>query len=542
MTTIQHIFRISGTSSLAWTMVCLFACISSNYQGAIHRVSAQEFIAPQLPPSQLVPGPFVPSQNFSVHPQHVIPLAPIASNSENRVQLQCHLDQVTLVTRDAPLSTVLSMIAQQQGLNIVTGEEVNQRVNVTLSNVRLNDALDAILAVHGYTWVRQNNIITIASMGTDRRTSPSVQGRMIRVFTLNYILASDVDKVVKGLMSPLGQSFTNTTNVEEQRNAHEQLVVEDLPAYLDRIADYIAQVDTMPRQVVVEANILQVSLKDHNKHGVNFNQLARVNRANITFGTMGLASGTPPATMMRVEGSDLTSLIDLLKSTSDTKTLASPKVAVVNGQKARISVGGKLGYLLTTATNTSTLQSVSFLDFGVVLSLTPIITEDGQILMTVAPQVSTARINPTSKLPDSEATEVQTTVLLSDGQAIVIGGLIKETSNESQNKIPLLGDLWLVGRLFQSRDRLKERNEVIFTLLPRIARPGEFCSFASEEDHAQAATPLLDRNLNPVDRRGWEGELQDASKKPLTWNWFKRKKKETFVPVSAVTAPPRAIA
>ena len=538
MTAIQQIFRISGPSSLAWTMVCLFACISSGILGDTNNVSAQELVAPQFPPSQLVPAPFVTAQNFSVQPQHVIPLNPVAPNSENRVQLQCHLDQVTLVTRDAPLSTVLSMIAQQQGLNIVTGEEVNQRVNVTLSNVRLNDALDAILAVHGYTWVRQNNIITISSMGTDRRTSPSVQGRMIRVFTLNYILASDVDKVVKGLMSPLGQSFTNTTNVEEQRNAHEQLVVEDLPAYLDRIADYIGQVDTMPRQVVVEANILQVSLKDNNKHGVNFNQLARVNRANITFGTMGLASGTPPATMMRVEGSDLTSLIDLLKSTSDTKTLASPKVAVVNGQKARISVGGKLGYLLTTATNTSTLQSVSFLDFGVVLSLTPIITEDGQILMTVAPQVSTARINPTSKLPDSEATEVQTTVLLSDGQAIVIGGLIKETSNESQNKIPLLGDLWFVGRLFQSRDRLKERNEVIFTLLPRIARPGEFCSFASEEDHAQATTPLFDRNLNPVDRRGWEGELPDASKKPHTWNWFKRKKKETFVPVSAVIAPP----
>ena len=537
MTTTQHIFRISGPLLPAWTKVCFFACIWSGLWGATQRISAQELVTPQSPSSQLVPVPLVQSQNFSVQPQQIIPLAPLASNSENRVQLQSNHDQVTLVTRDAPLSTVLSMIAQQQGLNIVTGEEVSQRVNVTLSNVRLNDALDAILAVHGYTWVRQNNIITISSMGTDRRTSPSVQGRMIRVFTLNYILASDVDKVVKGLMSPLGQSFTNTTNVEEQRNAHEQLVVEDLPSYLDRIADYIAQVDTMPRQVVVEANILQVTLKDNNRHGVNFNQLARVNRANVTFGTMGLASGAPPATMMRVEGSDLTSLIDLLKSTSDTKTLASPKVAVVNGQKAKISVGGKLGYLLTTATNTSTLQSVSFLDFGVVLSLTPIITEDGQILMTVAPQVSTARINPTSKLPDSESTEVQTTVLLSDGQAIVIGGLIKETSNESQNKIPLLGDLWLVGRLFQSRDRLQERNEVIFTLLPRIARPGEFCSFASEEDYAQAGTPLLDRHLNPVDRRGWEGELPDASKKPHTWNWFKRKKKETFVPISAVSAP-----
>ena len=477
------------------------------------------------------------SGNFAVPQPKVVPLAPLAYDSENRVQLQSNQDLVTLVTRDAPLSTVLSMIAQQQGLNIVTGEEVSQRVNVTLTNVRLSDALDAILAVHGYTWVRQNNIITIASMNSDRRTSPSVQGRHVRVFTLNYILASDVETVAKGLMSPLGQSFVNQTNVEEQRNAHEQLIVEDLPPYLERIAEYIAQVDTMPRQVVVEANILQVTLKDSNKHGVNFNQLARVNRAHVTLGTMGLASGTPPATMMRVEGGDLTSLIDLLKSTSDTKTLASPKVAVVNGQKARISVGGKLGYLLTTATNTSTLQSVAFLEFGVVLSVTPIITEDGQVLMKVAPQVSTARVNPTSKLPDSESTDVQTTVLLADGQAIVIGGLIKETSNDAQNKVPFFGDLWLVGRLFQSRDRLKERNEIIITLLPRIARPGEFCSFASDEDHAQARTPLLDRNLTPVDRRVWEGELTDASTKPHSWIWFRRKKTEAMVPISAVAPP-----
>lgn len=534
-----HALAVRAT---ACALACVFAtglqsdrCVFSQESLPANRVQPQ-FPPAQFPPAQLVPSTSIPSpsQNFSVPNSQIVPLAPSAYDSENRVQLQSNLDQVTLVTRDAPLSTVLSLIAQQQGLNIVTGEEVSQRVNVTLNNVRLNDALDAILAVHGYTWVRQNNIITISSMSTNRRTSPSVQGRMVRVFTLNYILASDVDKVVKGLMSPLGQSFTNTINREEQRNAHEQLIVEDLPPYLDRIADYIAQVDTLPRQVVVEANILQVTLKDNNKHGVNFNQLARVNRANVSIGTMGLASGTSPATMMRVEGGDLTSLIDLLKSTSDTKTLASPKVAVVNGQKARISVGGKLGYLQTTATNTSTLQSVSFLDFGVVLTVTPIITEDGQVLMTVEPQVSTARINPTSKLPDSESTEVQTTALLSDGQAIVIGGLIKETSNDSQNKVPFLGDLWLVGRLFQSRDRLKERNEIIITLLPRIARPGEFCSFASEEDYAQATTPLLDRNLTPVDRREWEGGLQDASQKPRSWNWFKRKKPESTVLISAI--------
>ncbi|MCY2982280.1 MAG: secretin and TonB N-terminal domain-containing protein [Planctomycetota bacterium] len=537
MFSIQPTIRNKGYSLPAWLVLCFFT-LSLWYTS--HAISQDSL------PTQQTPYPFLPPPSSSagqtypntVEPinQQTIPVVAIAQDFENRVQLQSNRDQVTLVTRDAPLSTVLSLIAQQQGLNIVTGEEVNQRVNVTLNNVRLNDALDAILAVHGYTWVRQNNIITISSMANERKMSPSVQGRMVRVFTLNYVLADDVEKVVKGLMSPLGQTFTNKVTIDEQRNAHEQIVVEDLPPYLVRIADYIAQVDTMPRQVVVEANILQVTLKDNNKHGVNFSQLARVNRANVTFGTMGLASGTAPASMMRVEGSDLTSLIDLLKSTSDTKTLASPKVAVVNGQKARISVGGEIGYLLTTATNTSTLQSVAFLEFGVVLNVTPIITEDGQVLMTVAPSVSTGRINPTSKLPEKELTQVETTALLENGQAIVIGGLIKETSNNSQNKIPFLGDLWLVGKLFQSRERLKERNEIIITLLPRIARPGEFCSFAPEEDYAQATTPLLDRNLNPIDRRAWEGELPDASTRPRSWNWLRRRKTE---PVAAVTTPVR---
>jgi len=521
-------------------IVCLVVCLHLGvFFGECARGQAN------LPAKQFQGPPTAGPTAFSVQPtssnlfsdMEVLPVAPLALVDGNRVQLQGNQDQVTLVTRDAPLSTVLSMIAQQQGLNFVTGEEVSQRVNVTLNNVKLNDALDAILAVHGYTWARHNEIVTISSMNTDRKTSPLVQGRMIRVFTLNYVLASDVEKVVKGLMSPLGQTFTNQTKKLEQRNAHEQLVVEDLPAYLDRIAEYISQVDTLPRQVVVEANILQVALKDNNRHGVNFNQLARMRGSNINIGTMGLASGTAPTSMMQIEGSDLTGLIDLLKSTSDTKTLASPKVAVLNGQEAKISVGGQLGYLLTTATNTSTLQSVSFLPFGVILEVVPIISDDGQILMTVTPEVSTARINPISKLPDSESTTVSTTVMLSDGQAIVIGGLIKETNNDSQNKIPFLGDLWLVGRLFQSRDQLLERSEIIITLLPRITRPGENCSFASTEDHAQATTPLLDRNLTPYDRRVWEGELPDASRKLRFWNLFRKQKQEKNIPATAMNMP-----
>lgn len=531
--------KTAATSSLR-VIVCFAICFHLG-QFVCDRVSGQESLPARpfqgpSPSVQLAYPSQLDSSNLPANVE-VVPIVPMALVDGNRVQLQSNEDQVHLVTRDAPLSTVLSMIAQQQGLNFVTGEDVNQRVNVTLNNVKLNDALDAILAVHGYTWARNNNIVTISSMNSDRKTSPSVQGRMVRVFTLNYVLASDVEKVVKGLMSPLGQTFTNQTKKMEQRNAHEQLVVEDMPPYLDRIAEYIAQVDTVPRQVIVEANILQVALKDNNRHGVNFNHLAQVSRSNVNIGTMGLASGTAPTSMMRIEGSDLTGLIDLLKSTNDTKTLASPKVAVLNGQEAKISVGGELGYLLTTATNTSTLQSVSFLPFGVILEVVPIISDDGQIVMTVSPEVSTARINPTSKVPDSEATKVTTTVMLTDGQAIVIGGLIKETVNDSQNKVPFLGDLWLVGRLFQSRDRLVERSEIIITLLPRITGPGDCGSFDSSDDVAQASAPLLDRNLTPYDRSAWEGSFPDASRKPRFWNIFRKQKQAKAVPPPMMEMP-----
>src|SRR5690606_7175650 len=115
--------------------------------------------------------------------------------------------------------------------------------------------------------------------------------------------------------------------------------------------------------------------------------------------------GLSSSGFLRIEGSHLNALIEAVKSTTDAKTLASPKVAVLNGQQAKIQIGGKLGYLVTTTTQTSTMQNVNFLETGVILSVTPVITDDNQILMHVRPEVSSGRINSDTGLPDSETTE-----------------------------------------------------------------------------------------------------------------------------------------
>jgi type IV pilus assembly protein PilQ len=452
-----------------------------------------------------------------------IPLAE-APQVGGQVRLQLQNNLVHLTSRGATVAEVMALISEQMNLNVVTAEDLTQRVNVTLNGVLLEDALNAILSVNGLIWARHNNIVTISMANPERKLAPNVQGKAIQVFNLNYALGEDLNQVIVGLLSPIGKSYVIKISNDEQRAAREQLIVEDLPPYIERIAHYISQADIAPRQVVVEAHILQVTLKDSNKHGVNFNQLARISNSRVNIRTIGFATETAPVAAIQIQGSDLEGWLECLKSTNDTKTLASPRVAVLNGQEAKITVGGKLGYLMTTSTQTAALQSVSFLDFGVIMTVLPIITEDRRILLKVSPTVSTARINPTSKLPDSESTEVSTNVMLRDGQAIVIGGLIKEEKNDSQSKIPYLGDIPLLGRLFRASSLTKERNEIIIALLPRIVQPGDCECWEADQHVVQASTPLMDRNLNLVDRSSWEGVIPGAAEtKKRWWPWGSRR-------------------
>jgi hypothetical protein len=207
-------------------------------------------------------------------------------------------------------------------------------------------------------------------------------------------------------------------------------------------------------------------------------------------------------------------LVEALTTQTNAKTLASPKVLVLNGQEAKIQIGDQLGFRVTTTTETSTLNNVSFLDVGVILRVTPRITCDGQILMMVHPEVSTGEINPLTQNPDSHTTMVDSSVMLPDGRGMVIGGLIQETDNETQQKVPILGDLWLIGRLFQRREVQKERKEIVIALVPRIVPSPLACDDRHSMEALRAQTPLFEGPLDRVDR-GWEPRLPDAVERPF---------------------------
>ena len=165
---------------------------------------------------------------------------------------------ITLIVRDKSLSQVLALIAQTQNLNIVASNDIDALISITLRDVPIEEALTAILSVANYTWVKRNNIILITSL-TDATNLPAdVQGRQIQVFDLDFASATVVAETVKNFLSPIGKVSVGISNPTNNRLTQERVVVEDLPESLARIADYIAQVDQPPRQVLIEAHVLQV--------------------------------------------------------------------------------------------------------------------------------------------------------------------------------------------------------------------------------------------------------------------------------------------
>ena len=319
-------------------------------------------------------------------------------------------------------------------------------------------------------------------------------------------------------------SITESDSTDNRRT-REMIVVEDVPESLDRIAAYIHQVDCPPRQVLLEAHILQVTLKDTEKNGVNFDALFRIAGADgqhHQHSQPGLRGdpGTGRATnatvgsgvIATVAGHDLQAVIELLQTTNDTKTLGSPKILVLNQQEARIHVGEdhrlpdhrhhancihRTGASSCRRRRTCCSRRESRATIACCCTSRPKYRPDDQ---SSSPRYRTR-----------QTTELETDVMLNDGQGMVIGGLIKENDSTTQSKIPYLGDLWRVGFFFRNSDITKERDEIIVAIVPRIQPYApEFADFEQGE-LVEAETPLFQGPLCYTDRP-WDAKLPDGKR------------------------------
>src|SRR5690606_28604841 len=183
-----------------------------------------------------------------------------------------------------------------------------------------------------------------------------------------------------------------------------------------------------------------------------------------------------PATFKAgVVSGDFAVFLGMRDEVTGTTVLSRPKLLTPNRQPARVLVGRKVGYLSTTTTDTSSTQSVEFLDTGTQLYLRPFVSRDGMIRMELKPQVSEAVIRSSTDvsggsvtIPDEITNEIVANVMVRDGQTIVLGGLFRENTTASRRQVPFLGDLPIIGAAFRGNDDSIDRQEIIFMVTPTI--------------------------------------------------------------------------
>ena len=255
-----------------------------------------------------------------------------------------------------------------------------------------------------------------------------------------------------------------------------QLILRGTREAIDQALALVAQVDVEPFQVMVEVKVVDASPEKIEEYGINWSW----SPFSFLETPAGSAIGTFPSTTRRPgfgEFSrvpwDFTGILSAMVTNKDARILAKPRIQVVDNRDANIFIGDTIRARVAQATGLGA-QTVEIVEFpiGIVLLIRPRVNADGNITMRIHPVVSTITAVDAQNVPQTSSREAETTVMVKDGETMVIGGLIREEDITTMSKIPILGDLPLIGELFRHRKSNNRKSEILVVITPRIVRPG----------------------------------------------------------------------
>ena len=279
------------------------------------------------------------------------------------------------------------------------------------------------------------------------------------------------------------------------------IVVQDYSDNLAIVDGMIAKLDVMPMQVLIEAVIIRVQLNRTQQLGVNFGAVDQMHTLLGIVGDsqqFGQTVGFAPLKLLNTNGSvqgvatvggngvngtqfgnpgygikfgyiggNASTFVQALETLGKTNVLATPRVLVLNKQRAEIQLGDRLGYRTLVTNLTSTIQQIQFLNTGTLLRLRPFISDDGMIRMEIHPERATGSVD-ANGVPSTNTARMTTNVMIPNGATLVIGGLIENEDDVNQSGVPGLNRLPVVGALFRNRNQNLVKTEVVILLTPRI--------------------------------------------------------------------------
>ena len=354
-----------------------------------------------------------------------------------------------------------------------------KRVGTILGNLKssvgkviIDDATGMIILIDTPDKIREMEEAAVrADLSTVNRVLPTVR----ESFELGYAKIGEVKgEITKALTKDVG-----TIEVDERTN---KLVVTDLPHNMERIKALVADFDSKTREVLIEAKIVEITLSDDFAMGVDWSKVYGLAEDSLTFtGSFPFNAPTSTASTMKLSVGTLANdkynvTLTLIKSFGKLKVVSSPHIVVCNNEEAKFMVGTREAYITTTITTgdvtTTTSESVQFIDVGVTLYVTPTINKDGFVKMHIKPEVSSISewltTTEGNKIPIVDTSNVETDVLVKDGNTIILAGLIKTTTDKNISRMPLLGSIPLLGKLFSNVSDLNAKKELAIFLTPHV--------------------------------------------------------------------------
>ncbi|CAJ0793208.1 Type 3 secretion system secretin [Ralstonia mannitolilytica] len=420
-------------------------------------------------------------------------------------------ERLSLNFQNIDVRSLLQVFADFTNLNIVTSDSVTGTLSLRLKDVPWDQALQIVLDSKGLASRRNGNVLWVAPRGelaTKEKAELESQQQVTeleplrsQVFRLNYQSAGDVRNMLLGAGAAGGAAGAAggaaTSRVLSKRGSltadlrTNQLFVSDIPSKLEEVQAFIQKIDIPVRQVMIEARIVEADDTFSRNLGAKLGFASKTNGAGygntytnvvspvtqnatwdnspaISFpanGINGVNAATVAVSLFNAGAGRFLALeLSALEADGRGKIISSPRVVTADNIKALIEQGTEIPYQQATSSGAT---SVSFKKANLKLEVTPKITPDGNVFLDVDVNKDSVGIQTTNGFA-IDTKHVQTQVLVENGGTVVIGGIYTQNERTDVNKVPLLGDIPVVGNLFKSTNKINNRTELLVFLTPRV--------------------------------------------------------------------------
>ena len=454
--------------------------------------------------------------------QYTIEIKPSLKHAAADEKKEYTGERLTLNFQDIDVRSVLQLLADTSGQNIVVSDSVTGNLTLRLQNVPWDQALDIVLRTKGLDKRRQDNVIIIGPTEelANREKAELAAHKEVQELSpthtefmqVNYAKVVDLAKLIKSTSAKDSMLSTRgTLSVDERTNT---LLVQDTSDKLADIRRLVQTLDVPVKQVLIEARIVIVTDKFERDLGARFGVTsAQKNGSNGLLSVTGNGAGAGSMTQSAItnlaangslfpvaapilnnryqvnlpsantSGSIGVSLlggsyiVDLELSAAQnegkSETISSPRVITANQKEATIMQGVEIPYQQSASSGATTTQ---FKNAVLSLKVTPLITPDNRVILdldvaddSVGAQVTSAT---GGSVPSIDTRQIITQVLVNDGQTVVLGGILDTTKSHQANKVPFLGDIPILGHLFKSTVNINNKTELLIFITPKILREG----------------------------------------------------------------------